>query len=209
MADERLKTEAWLCGVRQGETAALAALLHHYRPRLRKMVQLRLDSRVAARVDPSDVLQDVYLDAAHQIKGYLREPKVDFYVWLRALVWERIVILQRRHLGAKCRAVGREWRLPAESSALLVNRLLAPGSSPSRAAIRGELVQRVETALTKLSADDREVILLRHFEELSNAEAAQTLGLSESGATRRYGRAIRKLRETLYAKSTHGKSSHE
>jgi len=197
--EEPREIEAWLEGAARGEPDALAALLDYYRPRLQKMVQLRMDPRAAARVDQSDVLQEVYLDAASRIKGYLQEPKIAFYIWLRGLAWDRLLKLRRRHLGAKCRAAGRELRLPVESSAVLFRKLLADRTSPSQALLREETQRQVRRALARLSAEDREVILMRHFEDLSNAEVAQALGLSESGATRRHGRAVLRLKEILLA----------
>jgi RNA polymerase sigma-70 factor (ECF subfamily) len=170
------------------------------------MVELRLDSRVAARLDPSDVLQEVYLDMAGQIQGYLRQPKVNFYVWLRGLTWERLLKLQRRHLGAECRAIGRERALPLESSGALVSQLLTPGASPSGALVLEELRHRVQLALAKLDDNDREVILMRDFEGMTNGEVAQTLGLSASGATMRYGRALYRLKEILTADWPAGES---
>lgn len=201
--------EAWLSRVRRGEPDALAALLDFYRRRLKRMVQLRLDARLSARVDPSDVLQEVYLDAASRVQSYCQEPKVAFYIWLRGLAWDRLMKLQRRHLGAKCRAATLEMRLPTESSAVLFTQLLAGQASPSQALLREELQQRVQRALTRLSAADREVILMRHFEDLSNAEVAQALGLSESGATRRHGRAVLRLKGVLLAELSSGRQSHE
>ena len=202
MIDEPHEIEAWLEGARRGEPDALAALLDYYRPRLQKMVQLRMDARSLARVDQSDVLQEVYLDAANRIEGYLQEPKVAFYIWLRGLAWDRLLKLQRRHLGAKCRAAGRELRLPMESSAVLFGQLLADRTSPSQALLREEAQRQVRRALARLSPEDREVILMRHFEDLSNAEVAQALGLSESGATRRHGRAVLRLKEILRAEAS-------
>jgi RNA polymerase sigma-70 factor (ECF subfamily) len=104
------------------------------------MVRLRMDGRLAARVDVSDVLQEAYLDAARQVESYLRQPTVAFYVWLRGLAWERLLNFHRQHLGAQCRAVGREAPLPAESSLLLGQQLLAQGPSPSHALVKEELV---------------------------------------------------------------------
>ncbi|HMC66996.1 MAG TPA: sigma-70 family RNA polymerase sigma factor, partial [Gemmataceae bacterium] len=196
----------WLGRLRDGDTDALAAVFNHYRARLRQMVRLRIDQRVAARVDPSDVLQEVYLDVSRQIDGYLRQPKVCFYVWLRGLTWERLLKLQRQHLGAQRRAVGRELSLPAESSAALAAQLVAPKSSPSQALVRKELRQRVQRALARLSTEDREIILMRDFEDLSNHEVAEALGLSDSGATMRYGRALYRLKEILMADWPAGES---
>lgn len=197
MIDEAPNTINALDRYRGGDTAALALLFENCRPRLRRMVELRLDARLAARLDPSDVLQEVYLDIAGQIDGYLRAPKVNFYIWLRGLALERLLKLQRRHLGADCRAVGREEVFPLESSAALAKQLLARGPSPGDAVVKAELRRRVQLALAKLDDDDREIILMRDFEGMTNGEVAQTLGLSASGATMRYGRALFRLKEIL------------
>ncbi len=197
MTGEPPETEVWLRGLQEGRAEALAALFQFYQPRLRQMVRLRIDPRLAARVDVSDVLQETYLDAARQVASYLREPRVAFYVWLRGLTWERLLNVQRQHLGTQRRALGREVPLPAESSALLARQLLAAGSSPSAALLKEELRRRVQDALARLRPDDREVILLRHFENLSNTEVAQALGLSAAAATMRYGRALVRLKELL------------
>jgi RNA polymerase sigma-70 factor (ECF subfamily) len=206
MNEEPPQTSECLRRVQAGDSAALAALFDSYRVQLRRMVELRLDGRVAARLDPSDVLQEVYLDMAGQIAGYLRKPEVNFYVWLRGLAWERLLKLQRRHLGAECRAVGREQALPLESSSALAQQCLAPGTSPSGAMVQEELRHRVQLALAKLDEKDREVILMRDFEGMTNGEVAQTLGVSASGATMRYGRALYRLKEFLAADWPAGES---
>jgi RNA polymerase sigma-70 factor (ECF subfamily) len=178
----------------------LAALFEYYAPRLRNMVRLRMGPSLQHRLDISDVLQEAYLDAARKVGGYVQEPKAVFYVWLRGVVEERLMILQRHHLGAKCRAVTREVPLPPESSTALARQLLARGSTPSQKLIKHELQRQVQHALSELDADDREVILMRHFEGMSNMEVAQSLGIGESGSTMRYGRALRRLKEILGAK---------
>jgi RNA polymerase sigma-70 factor (ECF subfamily) len=194
MTQEPAETEPWLRSLREGEPGALAALFHYFRPRLRHVVRLRMDPRLTARVDASDVLQEAYLDAARQIHSYLREPRVAFYVWLRGLACKRLLKLQRLHVGARCRTVSRQLSLSLESSAALGGELLARGSSPSQNLLKRELRQRVHSALLRLSAEDREVILMREFEDLSNREVAQVLGLTEAGATMRHGRALHRLR---------------
>jgi RNA polymerase sigma-70 factor (ECF subfamily) len=204
--DDSSQTSVLLQRLRSGDRDALVALFDYYRPRLRQMLRLRMDARVAARFDASDVLQDAYLDAARQIEGYLQHPQVDIYVWLRELAWERLLSLQRRHLGAKCRAVERDVPLPAESSALLAKALLAQGPSPRQAVLQEELRRRLQRALEKLKPPDREVILMRHYEEMSNGEVAQALGLSASAATMRYGRALFRLKEILLAALASGES---
>jgi RNA polymerase sigma-70 factor (ECF subfamily) len=192
-------TDALLERIRQGEREAVGLLFDSYRPRLRTMVRLRMDARLTARIDPSDVLQDTFLDVARQIDGYLTRPRVDVYVWLRGLAWERLLKLQRRHLGSRCRAVGREVALNGDASAVLSGHLPATGSSPSRALAREEVQERVRMALAALGPRDREVLLLRELEGLTNNEVAQALGLSASAATMRYGRALFRLQQLLAA----------
>jgi RNA polymerase sigma-70 factor (ECF subfamily) len=197
MTGEPHVPQALLQRLCDGDREALAELFAYYQPRLRQMVRLRWDARLGQRVDPSDVLQDTYLDAARQIDGYLRQPRVAFYIWLRGLVRERLANLRRQHLGARCRAAGREAPLPAASSMLLAQQLLAPGSRPSQALLKAEVRQQVQRALARLATADREVLLMRHFEGLSNGEVAQALGLTDSAATMRYGRALLRLKESL------------
>lgn len=205
MIGEPNETRSWLRRLGEGHTEALAELLEHYRPRLERMVQLRMDSRLLGRVDPADVLQEAYLDAANRIQDYLRHPVVTSYIWLRGLTKERLIRLHRRHLGAKCRAVGRECALPEASSMLLIQRLVAAGTSPSKALGREELRQRVQGALGKLGPDDREIILMRHFEDMSNGEVAQVLDLNDSAASMRYGRAVFRLKQHLMVDLTSGR----
>jgi RNA polymerase sigma-70 factor (ECF subfamily) len=206
MIDESPQTVQWLERLRAGEKDALAVLFDHYRPRLRNMVQLRLDARVAARFDASDVLQEVYLDVAQQIGRYIDRPQVSFYIWLRGLTWERLLKLHRSHLGTARRAVVREQPLPAESSAALAGQLLAGGVSPSDMMVRDELRRRIQNALARLAPEDREVILMRDFEDMSNNEVAEALGLGPSGVTMRYGRAMYRLKEILVAEWPQGES---
>jgi RNA polymerase sigma-70 factor (ECF subfamily) len=188
----------WLADLEHGEAGAFARLFEHFRPRLRRMVELRLDPRVAGRVDPSDVLQETYLDAEGRVGEYVANPAVEFYVWLRSQTWDRLIMLQRRHLGAECRAVRRErLALPAASSVVLARQLAADQTSPSQGAVRAEVCARVKQAVDRLDTEDREVILLRHFEGLSNLETAQSLGLTPSGACMRYGRALARLKDAL------------
>ena len=202
MSNQRLDTEMWLSRLRDGETAVLAELFGYYRPRLRRMLQLRIGRQLAVRVDPSDVLQEVYLDATNKVTHYLQDPGVSLFVWLRGLTFDRLLKLQRHHLGAERRAAERELRLPERSSAVLALKLLAPGGRPSSAAVQAELQGRVQRALNVLGQADREVILMRHFEEMSNKEVAEALGLTASGATMRHGRALSRLKEILEAGSS-------
>src|SRR5262245_56698982 len=187
-----------------GDQSALAALFARYCDRLRKMVRLRLDRRLSGRIDTSDVLQDAYLDVARRFGEYAASPTMPFYIWLRSLTGHRLIDLHRRHLGAEMRDAGREvsihrGALPAASSASLAQHLLAGLTSPTQAAIREEMQLRLQEALNSMDAVDREVLVLRHFEELGNAEAAAVLGIEASAASKRYIRALRRLKAILDA----------
>ncbi len=206
MSNRLSETEAWLRRMRDGRPEALAAMFDHYRQRLRQMVQLRMDGRLAARIDPSDVLQEVYLDARRQVQSYLRDPKVAVYVWLRGLAQQRLSNLHRDHLRTQRRSLLNEMSLPTESTANLAGRLLARVDTPSRVLLKAELGQRLHRALAGLESDDRDVILMRHFENMSNGEVAEVLGLSDSGATMRYGRALTRLKALLLEHLSSGES---
>ena len=185
-----------------GDSAALAELFGRYRKRLRAMVRLRLDRRLQGRVDPSDVLQEAYLDVAQQLPTYLAKPEMPFYLWLRLTTGQRLMRLHRQHLGAALREAGREvslhrGALPQASSVSLAAQLLGKMTSASKAVERVEIQLRLQAALNGMDEMDREIIALRHFEELSNAEAAQVLGLEPSAASKRYIRALKRLQEIL------------
>jgi RNA polymerase sigma-70 factor (ECF subfamily) len=197
-------TDDLLRQAKAGDATALGALFARYRDRLRKLVRLRLDRRLSGRIDASDVLQDAYLDVARRIPEYAAAPTVPFYIWLRSLTGQRLIDLHRRHLGAEMRDAGREvslyrGALPAASSVSLAHHLLAGLTSPTQAAVREELQLRLQEAINSMDALDREVVVLRHFEELTNAEAAQVLGIETSAASKRYIRAIRRLKAILDA----------
>jgi RNA polymerase sigma-70 factor (ECF subfamily) len=185
-----------------GDEAALAALFSHYRKRLRQMVRLRLDRRLQGRVDPSDVLQDAYLDVAEQLPHYLKKPEMSFFLWLRLVTGQRLMRIHRQHLGAALRDAGPEvslyrGALPQASSVSLAEQLLGRISTPSQAMIRAEIQVQLQSALNGMDPLDREIIALRHFEELSNAEAAQVLNLDPSAASKRYVRALKRLQTIL------------
>jgi RNA polymerase sigma-70 factor (ECF subfamily) len=202
MTDPGTTTDHLLRLAKAGDAAALGTLFAHYRERLRQMVRLRLDRRVARRLDASDVLQEAYLDVARRFPEYLAAPAVPFYVWLRALTGQRLIDLHRQHLGAKMRAAGSEvslygGTLPQASSASLAQQLLAGLTSPTQAAVRAEMQLKLQDALNSMDPMDREVVVLRHFEELSNIETAAVLGIEASAASKRYLRAIRRLKAIL------------
>ena len=202
MNDSGTTTDDLLRRAKSGDEAALGTLFTHYRERLRRMVRLRLDRRVYGRLDPSDILQDAYLDVARRFPEYAAAPTVPFYLWLRALTGQRLIDLHRQHLGAQMRDAGREvslyrGALPQASSASLAQQLLAGLTSPTQAAVRAEMQIQLQEALNSMDAIDREVVVLRHFEELSNAETAQVLAIETSAASKRYIRAIRRLKAIL------------
>jgi RNA polymerase sigma-70 factor (ECF subfamily) len=185
-----------------GDPGRFGELLEQYRPRLRRMVALRLDPRLHGRIDPSDVIQETYLEASARLAEYLHRPSLPFFLWLRFLAGQKLVTLHRHHLGRQMRDVGREvslyrGELPEPSSAALAAQLLGHDPRPSEAAIRAELKIRLQEALNAMDPLDREILALRHFEQLSLAESAQVLGLSESGACRRHLRAVKRLKEIL------------
>ncbi len=191
---------------KDGDSVALDTLFDQYRRPLLRMVQIRMDRRLRSRVDASDVLQNAYLHAAKRMKRYLVEQKIPLRLWLRMIVGEELINLHRYHLGTQMRDAGRERSLyrksvPAASSCSLAVHLLANDTSPSRAAVRAERLNRLEEALNELEPTDREILALRHFEQLSHAETAQLLDLEEGTAAKRYIRALRRLKKILGATS--------
>ena len=168
------------------------------------MVEMRLDWRLQARLDASDVIQDAFVQVATRLEEYLRQPALPLFLWLRLVVGERLAQLHRHHLGTHMRDAGREVSLyreamPAASSAALAEQLLGKHTSPTQAAVRAERMLRVQEALNSLDPIDREVLSLRHFEELTRAEAARVLGIAESAAAKRYVRALQRLKDILAA----------
>ncbi len=199
----REETERLLEAARQGDAAAAARLLGHYREPLRRMIDLRLDPVLARRVDASDIVQDVLLEANQRLADYLRRPDMPFHLWLRHLAQDRIIDVHRRHRQAQRRSIDREEALqpPAwaedASGADLAAQLVDPQCTPATEAIRRELQRRIWQALQQLPPADREILLLRHHEQLSNQDAAAVLGLTEAAASMRYLRALRRLRGVL------------
>ena len=189
-----------LARVRAGDQPALAELFARHRDKLRRMVQLRLDHRLAGRVSPSDVLQEAYIDALKRIDHYFEKPDQPFFGWLRLVVGQRLADVHREHLAQK-RDVGHEVPIhrggPGADSACLAACLLGSGTSPSHAAARTESFARLEEALDRMDALDREVLALRHFEELSNTDTAEILGIQPAAASKRYVRALARLKQIL------------
>jgi RNA polymerase sigma-70 factor (ECF subfamily) len=194
--------DALLRQAQAGDEHALAELFARYRDRLRRMVRLRLDRRLSGRLDPSDVLQEAYLEIAKRFSEYTANPAQPFFLWLRFLTGQKLIDLHRHHLGAKMRDADQEvslyrGALPPASSESLAQQLLGRLTSPSRAAIRAEMQIRLQEALNTMDPLDREVLVLRHFEELSNQEIAKVLGIGKTAASNRYLRALQRLRDML------------
>lgn len=186
----------------EGDRVALAGLFSRHRARLRRAVELRMDRRLRGRVDPSDVLQEAFMDLSEKLPEYQRKESLPFFLWLRLVTLERLLRIHRRHLGAAMRAANREVSLhpgsvPHVDSASLAVQLTGKLSSPSQVAVRAELRSTLEDAIDQLDPKDREVISLRHFEELSNEETARILGLTPAGACKRHTRAMLRLKECL------------
>jgi RNA polymerase sigma-70 factor (ECF subfamily) len=212
MTDEARETEVLLGRAAAGDAPALAELFERHRSRLEQMIRLRLDRRLQGRLDPADVLQEAYLEFARRFAEYAAHPTLPFYLWLRLLTGQKLAALHRHHLGAKMRNAGLEVSLhhgdlPRASSASLAELLMGRLTTASRAAIRAETQVRVQEALNSMDPIDREILVLRHFEMLSNEEAAQVLGLKRQAASNRHARALKRLKEILAQLPGFGDSS--
>jgi RNA polymerase sigma-70 factor (ECF subfamily) len=194
-------TDLLLDRVREGDTHARRRLLDRHRSRLRRAVAQRIDQRLAARVDPSDVVQEVLTEADRRLDEYAVRRPLPYYPWLRQLADERLAALYRRHVKARRRSVEREEAIPTplshESVAALAARLVDRGSRPGSRVVREELRRRVQSALDRLSEPDRTVLVLRHLEQRPTAEVAARLGVSDGAVRVRAVRALARLRELL------------
>jgi RNA polymerase sigma-70 factor (ECF subfamily) len=186
----------------QGDRRALSDLFARHRDRLRRMIRLRLDRRLQGRLDASDILQEAHLEVARRAGEYIERPTMPPFLWIRFLTEQTLLALYRQHLGARMRDAGREVSLrhhgPLRATSVsLAEMLLGRLTSPTLAARRAEMQRKLQEVLNTMDAVDREVVALRHFEELSNGEVAQLLGLSKSAASNRYLRALGRLKELL------------
>jgi RNA polymerase sigma-70 factor (ECF subfamily) len=202
MAEDQSAVEELLKQAASGNPESWEALMKRYRTRLRKMVSFRIDPRLQGRVDPSDVVQDVCLEAWQHLDAYVKQPESTFFLWLRAVAGHKLIDLHRHHLGAQMRDARREvslhhGALPGATSAALAAQLLGRLTRPSEAAVKAERRLRLQTALNTMDPIDREVLALRHFEQLSVSETACVLGIKEKAAGMRYVRALRRLKEIL------------
>jgi RNA polymerase sigma-70 factor, ECF subfamily len=184
------------------DPAALGELFALHRDRLRRMIQLRLDHRLQGRLDASDVLQETFLEFAEALPTYVSRPETPFYLWLRCITGRKLHALHRQHLGTRMRDAKREVELyrgalPEASSVSLAAQLLGKLTTPSQACLRAELQRQIQEALNELEPLDREVLALRHYEQLSNREIAHVLEISEAAASVRFMRALRRLKALL------------
>ncbi|MEX0818483.1 MAG: sigma-70 family RNA polymerase sigma factor [Pirellulaceae bacterium] len=196
------KTEELLLGAKNGDEEAVNRLIDRHRGAVLRMVQMRLDHKIRRRVDVSDVVQDVMIDASRRLQDYLANPVMPFHLWLRHIAKDRIIDAHRRHRGSQKRSVDREQRLAVpgaddHSTMDLAAQFCDGELTPAAAATQREMAERVEAAITELGEQDGEIIIMRHYEQLSNQEVAQALGLSEPAASMRYLRAVRRLRAML------------
>jgi RNA polymerase sigma-70 factor (ECF subfamily) len=201
MIDETDDVENLLARIRHGDQDALAELFSRHRDRLGRMVEFRLDGRLKGRVAASDVLQEAYIDALKRLPHYQADPGMPFFLWLRWITVQRLVEVHRQHLGARIRDAGREVPIgrgegPSSGSARMIE-LIGDLTSPSQAAQRAETMSQLQQSLDGLDPIDREVLALRHFEELSNQEAATVLGIQPAAASKRYVRALERLKDAL------------
>jgi RNA polymerase sigma-70 factor (ECF subfamily) len=185
-----------------GDQESWGILLTRHEERLRRTVAYRMDRRLQGRIDPQDIIQDAYLEASEHREEFLQQPDRPFFLWLRGIVGNKLLQLHRHHLGTQMRDAGREvslyrGHLPGASSAALADQLLGHATRPSEAAIRAEMKIRLEEALNSMDPLDREVLVLRHFEQLEPAEAAEVLSIKEKAAGMRYLRALKRLRDIL------------
>lgn len=201
MADSEADSEL-LAAVARGDQRALAELFSQHRDRLWRMVTFRMDPRLHGRVDADDVLQEAWLAAVQRIDSFLVDASRSIFVWFRLITCQTLVDIHRRHIGAQKRSAGHEfsidqgWSTSSTSSSLSFH-LLDQLTTPSEAAFRQELTQKLHEALHGMRDLDREVLALRHFEQLTNRESAQVLGISEQAASDRYVRALTRLRTVM------------
>ncbi len=205
MSDENERDDDdLLLRLEAGDERALTDLFARHRERLRRMIRLRLDRRLQGRIDSSDVLQDAYIEVARRSREYLARPAMPPFLWLRYLTGQTLQGLHRHHLKVHMRDAGQEVSLrhratPQANSTSLAELLLGRLTSPTRAASRAEMQRKLQEVLNAMEPMDQEILALRHFEELSNGEVAQVLGLSKSAASNRYMRALGRLKELLRA----------
>lgn len=206
------QTQALINGAKAGNAEAAGQLLDRHREALRRMIDMRLDRRIRQRVDASDIVQEVLIEANRRLQNYLEDPVMPFHLWLRQMARDRIIDAHRRHRASSKRTVDREQAMvfpaSADRSTLeLAAQLCDPELTPAAAATMQELTRRFQAAIETMDDHDREIVLMRHFEQLSNQDVARTLGLTEPAASMRYLRAMRRLRALLVEPSDNRSSN--
>ncbi len=206
MWPEKIHTEQLIAKAKDGDSSAVNQLMDRHRNSLRQLIRMRLDHKIQKRVDVSDVLQDVLIEANRRLQRYLDEPIMPFHLWLRQIAKDRIIDAHRRHRVSAKRSVDREQQLAAprgydQSSIQLASILGDSKLTPAAAALQKEMAIKVEASISLLEEKDSEIIIMRHYEQLSNQEIGQILGLTEPAASMRYLRAIRRLKLVLQGSS--------
>ncbi len=202
MWPENEHTQNLLARRKDGDQTAWNVLLQRHRSAVQRLIHMRLDNRIRQRVGVSDVVQDVMIEANRRIDRYLQNPGIDFHLWLRQIAKDRIIDAHRRHRTAAKRSVDREHRLVQEGGAKhstmnLAGQIRDADLTPAARATRREMANRMEDALLELNELDRDIIIMRHYEQLSNDEVSQALNLQPAAASMRYLRALRKLKNQL------------
>lgn len=176
-------------------------ILIKYRNRLKKVISMRINLQLQGRLDASDIIQDAYVEASRTLDAYLEDPKIPVYLWLRHLVGEKLIQAHRFHLCAKKRQADREVsihaKMPSANSHSIAAQLVGGISTPSQAAIRNENKRLLMEALDKMDDIDREVLVLRHFEQLTGRETAIVLDMGHEAVKKRYIRALEKLERSM------------
>jgi RNA polymerase sigma-70 factor (ECF subfamily) len=194
-------SEFILRAARTGDRTAVDALFERYRDRLRRMVELRLNRKLWGRVDPSDIVQDAMLQASKSVEEYIRDPRIPAYLWLRTLAQQQLLATHRHHLGTAKRDAALEITVGlgnlGVSSASMASIAIADVTSPSSAVAKAEQVVFLEALIDSMDPMDREILALRHFEQMGNSEAAAVLGIGETTAAQRFLRALKRLREKM------------
>lgn len=187
--------------VKQGDQQALAELFSTHRDRLWRIINFRLDSRLLGRADADDVLQEAYLAASQRIEHFVDDNAQSFFIWLRLIANQTLIDVHRRHLGAKMRDANRDMSIHAHyaqaTSMSIASQLLGNFTSPSQVAMRDEVANQLDQAIDSMAPIDREVLALRHFEELSNSEVAEVLDIQQKAASIRYVRALKRLKDVV------------
>lgn len=202
MWPEKLQTKQLIAQAKEGDASAVNQLMDRHRNSLRQLVRMRLDNKIQKRVDVSDVVQDVLVEANRRLQRYMDNPIMPFHLWLRQIAKDRIIDAHRRHRVSAKRSVDREQQMVAprgyDQSSIQLAALLGDSRlTPAAAALQKEMAKKVEEAIAKLDQKDCEIIVMRHYEHLTNQEIGQLLELSEPAASMRYLRAIRRLKQVL------------